>query len=558
VTTILAPDGTIQSVAVTANPGTPGAGGSYFGFGYGFNNPPCVNALGYDGVQLTIAGDLGTCGLALSVITSEDNDVANGLFGRCTTGTCVPPQSKQLSVGTNFVRFADMAGGTPMPGVDPAALNGIGWAMTASASGAVAPCVANFTISNIAFGFFIAPSGAAGTSGGGPGGGPGGQSGQSGGGPGGQSGGGPGGGGGSGGPGGSGPGGQSGSGPGGAAGDDGRTLRDVAAQTSRLVGAAISTPYLTEVPYAATTGSQFSYITAEYEMKWDALEPSPGVFTFANADALVDFATQNGMQVKGHTLLWYQALPAWVSALATPDAVSAAMLNHITQVVAHFKGKIRAWDVVNEAWDDNSVQPALRGVRNPADLVFYAQLGPGYIDAAFQAAHDADPGALLFYNDYAIEGPTPKADAVYAMIQSMRARGVPIDGLGMQMHVGPAAVSPSAADVVANMARMAALPLEISISEMDVPTCGLAADPSTRNLVQQGRVHDLAAACMGQPQCKTITFWGVTDKYTWLNTPANAAFYGCAADDPPRPLLFDETYAKKPAFFGLKNALLGM
>jgi endo-1,4-beta-xylanase len=150
---------------------------------------------------------------------------------------------------------------------------------------------------------------------------------------------------------------------------------------------------------------------------------------------------------------------------------------------------------------------------------------------------------MLFYNDYGAEGSGAKSDYVYNMVKGMLARGVPINGVGLQMHTGPADASPSAALVAANMQRLEALGLKVVISEMDVQIC--AGDLDT----QQTRFHDIVAVCMAQPLCLAVTVWGVSDKYSWLNGVS------CAT---PQPLLFDDNYSAKPAYAGALDAFLGL
>ena len=312
-------------------------------------------------------------------------------------------------------------------------------------------------------------------------------------------------------------------------------LKTAAARTGRLIGAALSANHLTDLLYASTAASQLNSATPENEMKWDATEPTRNVFTFERADGIVAFAAEHGMQVRGHTLVWHSQLPSWVSSIQDATDMRAAMINHITQVALHFRGKVVAWDVVNEAVTDGS--PALRATP------FSQWIGARYIDDAFIAARAADPEARLYYNDYGAEGRNAKADYVYNLVQGMLARGVPIDGVGLQMHTGPADASPSAADFTFNMQRLAALGLDVVISEMDVQICTGDLDTQSR------RFHDIVARCVAQPRCKAVTVWGVPDKYSWRNGQS------CTA---PRPLLFDDFYAPKPAYAGVVDAFLGL
>lgn len=318
------------------------------------------------------------------------------------------------------------------------------------------------------------------------------------------------------------------------------SLKDAASCSGRLIGTALAAPYLSEEAYA-NTALEFNYVTPENEMKWEHTEPTRDQFSFDGGDQIVDFASQNGMKVKGHTLVWYNQLPSWVTAITDPDDLRAAMLNHITTEVQHFKGKVVAWDVVNEAWDPND-PTVLR------DTVFSELLGPSFIDDAFTAAHAADPDAKLYYNDYGADGLGTKSDSIYAMVADMKARGIPIDGVGLQMHWRSADAEPSVSDVAANIQRFGALGIDVVVSEMDFDLCngGTFED-------QTAKFHDVVAACLSQPSCKAVTVWGITDKYSWLNYFDTS----CVNGDTPRPLLFDDDYQKKPAYTGVLNALAG-
>jgi endo-1,4-beta-xylanase len=217
------------------------------------------------------------------------------------------------------------------------------------------------------------------------------------------------------------------------------------------------------------------------------------------------------------------------------------MTSHIRNVMQHYQGDVIAWDVVNEAWDPTD-PTMLR------DNVFLRLLGPSYIDEAFTAARAADPQAKLYYNDYGTDGLSTKSNSVYEMVRSMKERNVPIDGVGLQMHWRSVGSTLTAADVQANIQRLGALGLEVVISEMDVQLCngGTIED-------QKVRFHDIVAACVSQPNCTAVTFWGITDKYSWLND----LDLGCTGTETPRPLLFDDNYQKKPAYSGVMDALLG-
>ena len=317
------------------------------------------------------------------------------------------------------------------------------------------------------------------------------------------------------------------------------SLRDAASCSGRLVGAALSTAHLSDAAYASTA-LEFNFVTPENEMKWEHTEATRDQFSFDEGDQIVSFANQNGMKVKGHTLVWHNQLPAWVSAISDPDDLRAAMTNHITQEVQHYQGQVLVWDVVNEAWDPDD-PTTLRATP------FSTLLGPSYIDDAFTTAHAADPDAKLYYNDYGADGLDTKSDSIYGMVKDMKMRGIPIDGVGLQMH-GSVAASFGGASVAANIQRFGELGVNVVISEMDMHLCaGGTLDD------QKAKFYDIVAACLSQPHCRAITFWGITDKYSWLNYED----VGCASGDAPRPLLWDDDYRKKPAYDGVLNALIG-
>lgn len=313
-------------------------------------------------------------------------------------------------------------------------------------------------------------------------------------------------------------------------------LRDAAATDGKLVGAAVQSSFLNDSRYSAVLSRHFNYVTAEYEMKWDPIERTRGVEDFSGGDAIVAYATAHGMQVKGHTLIWYQAVPTWVTNLSAAD-LRVEFERHIRSVAAHYRGQLAAWDVVNEAIDDNGF-----GLRNS---IFRQNLGDNYIATAFQIAHEADPQALLFYNDYAAEGLGGKSDAIFNLVSNLKMQGVPIDGVGLQMHIR-AAAPPSDASVAANMRRLAALGLRVNISEMDVRIGDIGGATAANLATQKTVYHSMVAACVAEPACHGVTFWGFTDAHSWINSQ-----YG-----PDAPLLFDAQYAPKPAAYGVLDAFM--
>lgn len=302
------------------------------------------------------------------------------------------------------------------------------------------------------------------------------------------------------------------------------TLGESAAAKGRYFGTAVAANHLGEAPYAATLNAEFTSVTPENEMKWDALEASRGSFTYGAADQILAHAQGRGMKVRGHTLVWHSQLPSWVGTLAASD-LRTAMNNHITQVMRHYQGKIHSWDVVNEAFQDGS-----SGARRSSP--FQDKLGSGFIEEAFRTARATDPAAKLCYNDYNTDGVNAKSNAVYAMVKDFKQRGVPIDCVGFQSHFN--SQSPVPADYQQNLQRFADLGVDVQITELDIEGSGSSQATSYANAVK---------ACLAVSRCTGITVWGVTDKYSWRSGGT--------------PLLFDGNYAKKPAYDSVLAALGG-
>ncbi|MFC8948331.1 endo-1,4-beta-xylanase [Streptomyces sp. A144] len=302
------------------------------------------------------------------------------------------------------------------------------------------------------------------------------------------------------------------------------TLGSAAAAQGRYFGTAVAAGHLGEADYAATLDREFNSATPENEMKWDATEPSRGTFTFSAADRVVDHARAQGMDVRGHTLVWHSQLPSWVGALGAAD-LRGAMNDHINQVMGRYKGQIHSWDVVNEAFQDGD-----SGARRSSP--FQDKLGDGYIEEAFRTARAADPTAKLCYNDYNTDGVNAKSSAVYTMVKDFKARGVPIDCVGFQGHFN--SNSPVPADLRANLQRFADLGVDVQITELDIEGSGTAQADAYARVVD---------ACLAVDRCTGITVWGVTDKYSWRSGGT--------------PLLFDGNYEAKPAYDAVLAALGG-
>ncbi|MEU2231485.1 non-reducing end alpha-L-arabinofuranosidase family hydrolase [Streptomyces vietnamensis] len=293
-----------------------------------------------------------------------------------------------------------------------------------------------------------------------------------------------------------------------------------AAPSGRYFGTAVAAGRLGDSAYTAIADREFNMITPENEMKWDAVEPSRGNFSFGPADRIVDRALAHGQRLRGHTTVWHSQLPSWVGSIRDASTLRGVMNHHITTEMTHYKGKIYAWDVVNEAFADG-------GSGRLRDSVFQKVLGDGFIEEAFRTARAADSSAKLCYNDYNIENwSDAKTQGVYRMVKDFKSRGVPIDCVGFQSHFG--AGGPPAS-FKTTLAGFAALGVDVQITELDI--------------AQASPTHyaNAVGACLSVPRCTGITVWGVRDSDSWRSGES--------------PLLFDSGGKPKPAYTAVTGAL---
>lgn len=323
----------------------------------------------------------------------------------------------------------------------------------------------------------------------------------------------------------------------------GDSLRDYAEARGIKIGTCVNYPFYnnSDQTYNNILQKEFAMVVCENEMKFDALQPRQNSFDFRKGDQLLAFAEKNGMQMRGHTLVWHNQNPSWLTnGNWSRDSLLAVMKNHITTVMTHYKGKIVEWDVANECIDDGNGN----GLRSS---VWKNVIGQDYLDYAFRYAREADPDALLFYNDYNIEDLGPKSNAVFNMIKSMKERGIPIDGVGFQCHFING-MSPSyLASIDQNIKRYAEIGVIVSLTEIDI-RIPQSENQTSAFQVQANNYKELMKICLANPNCNTFVLWGFTDKYTWI--PGTFPGYD-------NPLIYDNNYKQKPAYNALKEALIG-
>lgn len=283
-------------------------------------------------------------------------------------------------------------------------------------------------------------------------------------------------------------------------------------------------------------------------MKWGATEKQPGHPSYRDADFIASFASKHGMRLRGHTALWYKNLPVWTADMLSQPDGRDLIVRRVRDVVGHFRGRVVEWDVVNEVLEPADHLPG--ELRNWPP---FAHGDPGYITDCFHAAHEADPQALLFYNDYGFEylsdGENQRRAAALKLIEELKMRNAPIHGLGIQCHL-KVGNHFDAAIFRAFLSDVAALGVRISLTELDVDDQRLAADFTERDRQVAEHARLFLDTALDEPAVKTLLTWGMSDRETWLNA------------DRPRPdglghraLPLDENFHRKPLWHAIATCL---
>jgi endo-1,4-beta-xylanase len=317
----------------------------------------------------------------------------------------------------------------------------------------------------------------------------------------------------------------------------GEGLRELAARHGFWMGTAIHNPGLLDPGYRAILAKDFSIVSPENVMKYDTVEPERGLEDFSAAELIfVPAAERYGQRVRGHNLLWHAQLPGWLSGKTwTNDQLAAMAQQHITDEVSNFRGRIYAWDVVNEPLNDDGTM---------RQTLWSQALGADYIAQALQWAHAADPGARLYVNDYNLEPLGAKSDAMYALVQDLISRQIPIHGVGFQGHLGIQYPYPDT--LPQNLQRFAALGIDVAITEADVRMV-LPVTPD-KLATQAQYFSSMLSAYLTLPHPVSFTVWGFTDAHSWV--PGVFAGQGAAT-------LYDENLQPKPAYDAMRAVLAG-
>jgi endo-1,4-beta-xylanase len=325
--------------------------------------------------------------------------------------------------------------------------------------------------------------------------------------------------------------------------DNSDTLRTLAEKKGLFIGGAIrlSEETLNDPQYFETFKNEFNVIVPEHVMKFDVTHSSEKTYDFSGGDFIVDFANHNSMKVRGHTLVWHDAVPEWVNKYKfSRRKLKAILHDHILNEVTHFKSKLLCWDVVNEAIGEDG-QISRQGIWPRIDKGEH--LGD-YVRSAFNWAHQADPNVLLFYNDYGTEELNKKSDGVYNFLKKLKEEGVPVHGVGFQVHISYDEPL-NEKSIRENFKRFSDLGLIIHITEMDVRIPKIVSRTLPILEKQGEQYRKIFGACLVTPLCQAFLTWGITDKYTWITE----------VSDMTAPLLLDELYAPKPAYKMVRSLL---
>lgn len=306
-----------------------------------------------------------------------------------------------------------------------------------------------------------------------------------------------------------------------------------------MFGTAAGSYQLADEDFAGLLARQAAILVPEYELKREIVEPQPGRFDFSGADRLADFAGRHNMAMRGHTCVWYAANPPWLDGKIRSAPDDEVMVFFIAQMMGRYCGRMHSWDVVNEA-----ILPSDGRSDGLRDSAWLKRFGPGYIDIAYHAAKQADPNALLVYNDWGCEGGQPWNDtfraATLRLLEGAKARGVPIEALGLQGHLNAFGPGIDQAKLRAFLDAIRAMGLQILVTELDIDDTGGSSDARLRDQAGADAVERFLDVVVDCPATKAVLTWGLTDRYLHKPEWIKEAQYR------PRKLPFDDQLAAKP------------
>jgi endo-1,4-beta-xylanase len=325
-------------------------------------------------------------------------------------------------------------------------------------------------------------------------------------------------------------------------------LRVLAAQRGLLYGCAAATYELKDSIFAAALAREAGILSAEYEMKRAALEPTRGTYDFSGGDGLLAFARAHGMAFRGHTLVWHHSNPPWLEGALQSGDAEALLTDYIAAVTGHYKSRVRSWDVVNEVLQPQDGRAD--GLRNSFWL---KRFGPAYIDLAFHAARAADPHAMLVYNDWGCELGAPENDrfraATLKFLDGALARGVPVQALGMQGHLSAFGTQVDQKKLSVFLEAVRQMGLNILVTEHDVDDSGGPSDIAVRDRAVAEASRRFLDVMLDSPATVAVLSWGLSDRF--IDPPG---WRDRVAGRYPRMLPLDRGFQRKPMWRAMAKA----
>ncbi len=327
------------------------------------------------------------------------------------------------------------------------------------------------------------------------------------------------------------------------------SLAERAAAKGLIYGAATQHHLLANDPeFAEAVLRECQMLVTENDLQWNQVHPDPERFDFAAADGLAEFAQMHQLLLRGHNLVWHNSLPDWFKTTATPQTARQILVNHIQTVVGRYAGRMHSWDVVNEA-----LLPADGRADGLRQTPWLELIGTDYIELAFRTAAEADPAALLVYNDFELDYDRPqdqaKRMALLRLLEQLKQRDVPIQAIGMQAHLWGGETRFNAAKLSGWLEQVASLGLKILVTELDVTDQPLPQDLAIRDQIVAGAYADYLAVLLEQPAVIAVLTWGLSDRYSWL-----AEFAPRSDSAAVRPLPLDQHLQRKLAWQAIAQA----